>query len=181
MAGAPRMAMGIRTPGEKTAFEVQTLDNAANRIFNHKAAKFEIEFLEPILNAMFESARRELNIVETVPEFDDELGVTLFRSITKEDITAKGKLVPIGARHFSEAARRTQTLNQMLQIKASLPDVGNHLSGKTIAKLLAEEVGEASLFSENVQITESLETQKAVADAQVDLEEDQMDKAEMGL
>jgi hypothetical protein len=181
MAGAPRMAMGIRTPGEKTAFEVQTLDNAANRIFNHKARKFEEEFIEPILNAMLEAARRELNIIETIPEFDEDLGVTLFQSITKEDIASDGKLIPIGARHFAEAALRTQNINQLLQIKAALPDVGSHLSGKTMAKLLAQEVGEEGLFSENVQIQETLETQKALQDAQVDLQEDQMVKAEMGL
>ena len=54
MAGAPRQAMGIRTAGEKTAFEVQTLQNASSRIFEHKTAHFERVFLEPILNAMFE-------------------------------------------------------------------------------------------------------------------------------
>ena len=36
MVGAPKQAMGIRTPGEKTKFEVQTLDNASSRIFQSK-------------------------------------------------------------------------------------------------------------------------------------------------
>ena len=56
-SGAPREAMGIRTAGEKTAFEVQSLQNAAGRIFQEKITSFEIELLEPILNAMLESAR----------------------------------------------------------------------------------------------------------------------------
>ena len=42
MAGAPREAMGIRTPGEKTAFEVQRLDAAASRTFQHKINAFEM-------------------------------------------------------------------------------------------------------------------------------------------
>lgn len=52
-AGAPREAMGIRTAGEKTAFEVQQLNNAAGRIFQEKTTTFEIELLEKVLNAMF--------------------------------------------------------------------------------------------------------------------------------
>jgi len=33
MAGAPKEAMGFRTPGEKTKYEVQRIENAASRIF----------------------------------------------------------------------------------------------------------------------------------------------------
>ena len=66
MAGAPRQAMGIRTPGEKTAFEVQSLENAAGRIFQHKAAKIEAEFFEPVLNAMLESGRRNLDEADVI-------------------------------------------------------------------------------------------------------------------
>jgi len=47
MAGAPKEAMGFRSPGEKTAFEVDALNNAAQRIFRNKINKFEIEFMEP--------------------------------------------------------------------------------------------------------------------------------------
>ena len=181
LAGAPRAAMGIRTPGEKTAFEVENLSTAANRIFNNKAAKFEIEFIEPLLNSMLEAARREMNTLEEVPATDDATGIVLFKSITKEDITSKGTLVPFGARHFAESSRRVQTLTQLISLKANLPDVGVHFSGKAIAKILADEIKEQVLFGENIQVQETLETQKVVADAQVDLEEDQMVKAEQGL
>ena len=92
LAGAPRQAMGIRTPGEKTAFEVQSLQNAAGRIFQHKASKFEKEFIEPVLNAMLESGRRNMDGSDLVRVLDDETGATIFSSITKDDITAKGKI-----------------------------------------------------------------------------------------
>jgi len=81
LAGAPRQAMGLRTAGEKTAFEVQTLDTAANRIFNHKTAKFEMEFLEPALNAMLEAARRNMNFMDTRAVVDDATSVHLFQQI----------------------------------------------------------------------------------------------------
>ena len=41
MAGAPKEAMGIRTPGEKTAFEVQSLQNAAGRIFQNQLFNYK--------------------------------------------------------------------------------------------------------------------------------------------
>lgn len=180
MAGAPRQAMGIRTPGEKTAFEVQTLQNAAGRIFQHKAAQFEREFIEPILNAMLESARRNMDYSDTIRVLDDETGAILFDSITKEDITAKGKIIPVGARHFAERAQRVQNINQLLQIKQD-PSVGVHLSGKEIAKLLAYELGEEKLYGDNISINEQAETQKAGMDAEADLQEEMQVAAEEGL
>ncbi len=181
LAGAPKMAMGLRSAGEKTAFEVQTLDNAANRIFNHKTAKFEMEFLEPALNAMLEAARRNMNYVDTISMIDDETGVQLFQSITKEDIAAKGKLVPMGARHFAEKAKRMQTLQQIMQLKSMDPTVGAHVSGKLIAKIFSEELDEQSLFGENISVFEQMETQKAAMDAEADMQEDLEIKAEQGL
>ena len=32
MAGAPKEAMGFRSPGEKTAYEVQRMENAASQV-----------------------------------------------------------------------------------------------------------------------------------------------------
>jgi hypothetical protein len=181
LAGAPRQAMGFRTPGEKTAFEVENLSQAANRIFNHKAARFEIEFLEPILNAMLESARREMNTLEIVSQVDNGTGAVFFSEVSKEDITSKGTIVPYGARYFAESARRIQTLQQLVGLKANMPDVGVHFSGFTIAKIIADEVKEPGLFGQNIQVDETLETQKIANDAAVDLEEDQQIKAEAGL
>ncbi len=181
LAGAPKMAMGLRTPGEKTAFEVQTLDNAANRIFNHKAAQFEMQFEEPILNAMLETARRHMSSADVIPILNQDLGIQVFKSITKEDISAKGKLVPQGARHFAERAKRVQSLTQLMQIKAQDPSVAPHISGKAIAKILAEELDEPSLYGENIAVEEQLETQKAAADAEADFQEDLMEKEEFGL
>lgn len=181
MAGAPRQAMGIRTPGEKTAFEVQSLQNSASRIFEHKTAHFERIFLEPILNAMLETSRRNMNMSDTIRVLDDATGVVLFKDITKDDITAKGKIVPVGARHFAERARRIQNLTQLYQVKLSDPSVAAHLSGKEFARILADELGEPSLFSENVAITEQLETQQQMQEAEAVNQEQLMVAQEMGI
>ena len=181
LAGAPREAMGIRSAGEKTAFEVQSLMTSAGRIFQHKTAHFERVFLEPILNAMLEAARRNMNYADVIRVLNGDTGLPFFQEITKEDIKANGKIVPMGARHFAERARRIQTLTQLYQIKASDPTVAVHLSGKEFARILTEELGEPALFSENVAIKEQMDTQKVATEAEVQFQEQQQIMAEKGL
>tara|TARA_R100001509_G_scaffold35978_3_gene19144 strand:- start:5161 stop:6900 length:1740 start_codon:yes stop_codon:yes gene_type:complete len=181
MAGAPRQAMGIRTPGEKTAFEVQTLQNSASRIFEHKAAHFERTFIEPMLNAMLEVARRYMNRADIVRVSDEDSGVLQFLEITREDITASGKIVPVGARHFAERARRVQNLIQLSAVKAQDPTVAPHLSGKELARIIAYELGEPTLYGENITVTEQLETQKMAQEAEMLNEEELMAAQEMGI
>lgn len=180
MAGAPKQAMGMRTPGEKTAFEVQSLQNSASRIFEHKTAHFERTFLEPILNTMLEMARRNMNFIDTIRVLDEASGVALFKEITREDLTAKGDIRPIGARHFAERARRVQNLTQLMQMKAD-PTVAPHLSGKELARILAEELGESTLFGENITVEEQLATQQAMQDAEALNQEQLMMSAEEGI
>jgi len=181
LAGAPREAMGIRSAGEKTAFEVNQLMTAAGRIFQHKTAHFERVFLEPILNSMLEASRRNMDYADTIRILDDDTGISFFEQITKEDIKANGKIVPMGARHFAERANRLQSLTQLYQLKLSDPTMAAHLSGKEFARLLADELGEPALFSENVTVTEQMETQKIATEAQVQYEEEQQIAIEQGL
>jgi hypothetical protein len=181
MAGAPREAMGIRSAGEKTAFEVNQLMTAAGRIFQHKTAHFERVFLEPILNAMLEAARRNMDYADTIRVLNEDTGVFFFEQITKEDIKANGKIVPMGARHFAERAQRVQSITQLYQLKLADPAIATHMSGKEFARILADELGEPTLFSENVAVSEQMETQKMMMEAQVQFEEEQQVAIEKGL
>jgi len=181
MAGAPRQAMGIRTPGEKTAFEVQSLQNSASRIFEHKTAHFERTFLEPILNAMLECGRRNMSTTNSLSMVDPNTGNTFFREISKEDIIGSGKISAIGARHFAERARRVQNLSQLYQLKLADPTVSTHLSGKEFARIMAEELGEPRLFGDNIMVTEQLETQQAVQEAEMANQEELMMAQQMGM
>jgi len=181
MAGAPKQAMGMRTPGEKTAFEVQSLQNGASRIFEHKTAHFERMFLEPILNAMLETGRRNMSLYEDVRVVDDETGEEFFMTIERSDIVGNGKISPVGARHFAERARRVQSLTQLSQIKAGDPSVAPHLSGKELARILSEELGEPRLFGENIAVKEQLETQSAMQEAEVQNQEQLAMAAEQGM
>ena len=181
LAGAPREAMGIRSAGEKTAFEVQQLMTAAGRIFQHKTAHFERVFLEPILNDMLEAARRNMHYADTVRVLNEDTGLAFFEQITKEDIKANGKIIPMGARHFAERANRIQSLTQLYQLKLADPSIAAHMSGKEFARILSEELGEPAVFGENISVTEQLETQRMATEAQVEFEEEQQTAIEMGL
>jgi len=180
LAGAPRTAMGIRTPGEKTAFEVSSLQNAAGRIFQHKAAKFEREFIEPVLNSMLESAKRNMITVETVSFTDTDIGARGFLDVTKEDILAAGHVVPRGARHFAERANRVQNIQQLTQMMGN-PSIGPHISGKKVAEMMADLLNEPELYAENVAVNEGGKTQQVAGDVEADNMEAMMVAAEEGL
>ena len=103
------------------------------------------------------------------------------KEITKEDIKANGKIIPMGARHFAERAQRVQNITQLYQLKLSDPSIATHMSGKEFARILADELGEPTLFSENVAVTEQMQTQRIAMEAQVQFEEEQEIAAEKGL
>ena len=173
-AGAPSEAMGIRTPGEKTAFEVQQLQNAAGRIFQEKVNNFEVEALEPTLNAMIEVARRNLDVADVIRVMDDDLGVQTFLTITKEDITASGKLRPIGARHYAAQAQLVQNLNSLFSTQIGQL-VTPHLSTKQLSKLVEDVLGLSryQLFQPNIAVFEQQETQRLANQAMEDLQMEQ--------
>jgi len=175
MAGAPKEAMGFRTPGEKTAFEVQQLQNAASRIFQNKINQFEIEFLEPILNTMLEVAKRNLNLPELAKVMDDDFGVVDFISITKEDLTAKGKIRPIGARHY---AARAQLMQNMIGVFNSPIGqlISPHISAKKLANMVEEYMGfeKYDFIKDNAMLFEGAEQEKLKMQIQQDLQEQSM-------
>lgn len=113
MAGSPKEAMGFRTPGEKTKYEVQRLENAASRIFNNKTGQLEEYFVEPGLNGLLEVGRRKTDSSILVKYFDDELKITQFLELTLDDITGGGRIKPFAARHFAEQAELVQNLTAL--------------------------------------------------------------------
>lgn len=167
LAGAPRQAMGIRTPGEKTAYEVQVLENGAGRIFQSKVNWFERNLLEPLINGMLEESVRRFSATDKIRTVDPDFGTETFTTVTKEDITARGKFYAIGARHFAEQARATQELTQTLQLIQQLPTVAPHISGKAVAKMLEESLGWRSfgIVRDNVAVSEQAETQRLMQSA----------------
>jgi len=139
MAGAPREAMGIRSPGEKTAFEIQQLQNAAGRIFQDKIRRFE-KFLEDLLNTFLEVSRRNFDGKETIRGIDQAYGAQRFQDVTKEDITAKGKLRPIGSRHFAQQAQFLQNVQGVFNSPIGQM-IQPHIQTAKLANLVSDFLG----------------------------------------
>ena len=172
LAGAPKQAMGIRTPGEKTKYEVQSLENAAGRIFQSKVSWFERNILEPLLNGMLAESIRNFEGVERIRAVDEDFGNEIYVEVTKADLTAAGKLYPIGARHFGEQARFIQELSQTMSAIAAMPTVAAHISGKAIAKALEENLGwqNYKIVQDNAAIFEQADTQRLVNQVSEDVQ-----------
>lgn len=158
-AGAPREAMGMRTPGEKTAFEVQQLQNAAGRIFQEKITSFEIGLLEPTLNAMLEVGRRNLDASDIIRVMDTEINSEVFLTVTKADLAATGKIRPIGARHFAEQARLVQELSTLFSSPLGQM-VQPHTSMVNLTKVIesALNLEHFKIFSKEAGVVENAET-----------------------
>ena len=172
LAGAPKQAMGIRTPGEKTKYEVQTLENAAGRIFQSKVSWFERNILEPLLNGMLAESIRNFEGVERIRAIDEQYNTESFVEISKQDLMAEGKIYPVGARHFADQARFVQELTQTIAAVQSIPGVAAHMSGKAIAKALEENLGwqNYKIVQDNAAVFESAETQRLVNQASEDVQ-----------
>lgn len=161
MAGAPREAMGFRTPGEKTKYEVQRLENASARVFQNKIKQFEEQMVEPLLNAMLELARRNLTGTTVIKVFDDEFGAASFQALTVEDITGIGRIKPVAARHFAEQAEIIQNLTNLTG-SGLWQTVQPHFSGQKLAKLVSHifNLDDYVVYLPNVAYAEQAEAQK---------------------
>jgi hypothetical protein len=162
MAGAPKEAMGFRTPGEKTMYEVQRLENAASRIFQAKIAQFEEQILEPLLNGMLELARRHMDET-TLRVIDDEYKVATFMNLTADDISGAGRIRPIGARHFVEQSQRVQNVNMFFSSAAGQDEaIRSHFSSVSTAKMFEEllDLQEYKLVEPYIRLTEQAEAQQ---------------------
>ena len=173
-AGAPREAMGIRSPGEKTAFEVQQLQNAGGRIFQEKITNFEIELVEPVLNAMLETSKRNMDGSDTIRVLDED-GTVMFETITKNDITSSGRLRPVGARHFAKQAQDLQNLMGVFSNPTVVQMIAPHTSAINLTQFIEDVTGLSAynIFQPNIAVTENQETARQAGQAQEDLQVEQ--------
>jgi hypothetical protein len=140
MAGSPKEAMGFRTPGEKTAFEMSVLQQGSDRMFQDKLMHFEEYIIEPVLNAFFELIVRNFDITDIAQVFNKDTKAFDMIELRREDILADGSMKPIGARHFAARNKRIQELQNFLLI-AQNPSIAPHISGVNAAIMFEEELG----------------------------------------
>lgn len=161
MAGSPKEALGFRTPGEKTAYEVQRLENAGSRIFISKSVQFE-EMEERLLNAMLEMARRNITSAQDIKVYDDEYNTVAFMNLDPVDLVGAGRIRPKAARHFAEKAERIQNINNFFgSTLGQDQDIKAHFSSIKLAKLFEDllDLEEYELVLPYVRLAEQKEAQ----------------------
>lgn len=177
-AGAPREAMGIRSPGEKTAFEVETLTNASGRFFQFNMTQLESEFFENIINAELMLAKQHLGTSSEMIRLEDPTtGAVVFETVTAEDLAGNGKLVPVGARHYARKRQLAQNLIQLQQtVLQSDPEMALHFPSVRMAEIWEEllEFEQYRLMQPYGRIPEQLQAQRLISAANRSLEEEEM-------
>jgi len=172
-AGAPREAVGIRSPGEKTATEFNGLTNAASRVFEYQTNVFS-DFLEEVVNAELELARTNLNTSDVISIVDNDFGVESFVQITREDLTSNGKVIPVGAREYKRKQQLQQQLALFYQTGLADPEVLQHYPSIKLAEMWAEILDFEDLYQQYGRIPERLEAATLESTAQEQLQERQM-------
>lgn len=161
MAGAPKEAMGFRTPGEKTKYEVTRLENAASRVFQTKIKQFSEQCMEKLLNFQLELARRNMTGVTTIKVFDNEFNNASFSALTVEDISGIGRIVPVGARHFAEQAELIQNLTNLTG-SPLWPFIQRHFSSIGLAKVISRvfSLDDYNIVVKDIALSEEADAQK---------------------
>ena len=177
MVGAPREAMGFRSPGEKTAFEVSQLNTASSRLFNEKTRKFETEMLEPLLTLMLRIFLSNPNRTVKIRN-EQEDGTVMFDEINLDDLSSQGRFVAMGSNTYTEKARIAQTLMQIYNSGiVSDPLVFNYFDPQIIAKAIAYTTGLDSwqgILKENARTNAELDLARSQEFAKQSLEETQV-------
>lgn len=162
LVGSPRNATGFRTPGEKTKFEVQVLENGSNRIFRNKTHKYEREFIEPVLNDMVELAYQNLGDTDLVSTQGTEFDIKTFIEVTKSDLFISGKIRARGSRLFAEKATALQNLLGVMNNPGAMQLMAPHTSGKKLTKAVEDlaDLQSYNIFTPNILVQEQKQTQR---------------------
>ena len=174
-ARLPLQLAGFRTPGEKTATEVQSLNEGAFRGFINKAEQFEINLLEPMVRDEIEVGRENITSALQVAT-DTEEGFSVFMQVTAEDLKSNGVLVPYGARRFKREVQQMAMLQQLGNSNLGQL-VAQHIDSWNLAKTIERLGGfdKYQFFSKFAVIEEQSEAQKL----QMTAEESQLEEVMM--
>ncbi len=132
MAGAPPETRGIRTPGEKTAFEVSKLDQNATMMFVDKARLFE-RMLENVLKETFELILMNFDIEDYIEIFGESAEADALAVLANQTALSRGEFVAVGARHWTRRNRETLEMNNFMSGPMQDPKVRAHVSGAKLA------------------------------------------------
>ena len=182
-ARIPQQLTGFKTSGEKTAFEVQNLNDGAFRGFINKAMQFEEDVIEPCVTAEIRVAKENFSTVINVLEEDEE-GIISVLEVTEEDLSSNGKLIPFGARRFSRNLQQLAGLQNLTQ-GPMYQILGKHFNTYDLARVWESLNGfeNYQVIKKFAAIDEAMEEQEATMLAQQEMEQtmSQPTPLEMGM
>jgi len=160
-ARIPQQLTGFRTAGEKTAFEVQNLNDGAFRGFINKAMQFEEDVIEKVITAEIRVAKENFASVISVLSEDEE-GIISVLQVTEDDLSSNGKLIPFGARRFARNLQQLAGLQNLTQ-GPLYQIVGRHFNTYDLARVWESLNGFESfeVIKKFAAIDEEMEAQEA--------------------
>lgn len=163
-AGVPPESRGVRTPGEKTKFEVDLIDNRGAETFTYYATNFE-DMLVSMLEDMLALEIQNMTGKEEIEIFDDLTNKPVIVKVTKNDLLVPGKFVAIGASHWDIKRQKNIELQTFSTTYLPLSQVAQHISGLGIAESAAEllEFEDDTIVSEFAGLKEQIEGQAVSA------------------
>lgn len=165
--GSPKEVLGLRTPGEKTMFEVDQLMTAATRIFQRQIRKFEQEIFEPLINSLLQLwLRKKAGQVVQLKVWDSENEVYRFKEVSVDAINSLGKVKVIGSTTYQDRAQIAQALQMLGQNPLFLDEVvRNNFSPTTLGQIFSFVSGLdkfPDLFRKDQRLFEITDQQKLV-------------------
>lgn len=161
VTGVPSELSGIRTAGEKTAFEVDQILSGGQRIPTRKAAEAEQFFWEPLIRSMLEQAQDNMALSDYVKVINDSQGVETFVEVTKDSLVEASSIYPIGARGLAEEARSLREFHTITQNPIIAQLIQPHTSGKALVRKIEKSLNweQSGVFRDYVQLAEQAELQ----------------------
>ena len=132
-AGAPPQSRGIRTPGEKTAFEVSVLDSNSTKMFVDKAKNFEM-MIEQVLLEGFHVMVQNFDSADYAVIFNDVQGEEEIKNLSLEDVSANGQFVAVGARHWVRRNREVVEMRDFMAGPMKDPGFRAHIKFAKLAE-----------------------------------------------
>ena len=165
--GSPKEVLGLRTPGEKTMFEVNQLMTAATRIFQRQIRKFEQEIFEPMINAIFQQYIQEkAGQTIQIKTWDSVDNVYRFEEISVDAINNMGKIKVIGSTTYQDRTQIAQALQMLGQNPLFMDEVvRNNFSPTVLGQVFSFVTGLdrfPDLFKKDERLYEITDQQKLV-------------------
>lgn len=174
--GSPKEVLGLRTPGEKTMFEVDQLMTAATRIFQRQIRKFEQDIFEPLINALFQKFLREKSgQTIQVKVWDSENEIYRFEDIEIDAINSLGKIKVIGSTTYQDRTQIAQALQMLGQNPLFLDEsVRNNFSPTVLGQIFSFISGLdrfPDLFKKDQRLFEITQQQKLIERLKMQVDE----------